>query len=163
MVLNCFKCRVSENSSVFTLITHRADRHCLGLGEHSTEITVSDVSYKARFLYVGDKKCYPIRHETASCNANTFSFPKSCSHIFFQETLKISSCKLFSQATRNVLHVVTSKILVKISAVYHQQSHDMIRITIQRPRYDTYHDTGLHWISPQNFFVKQLFIKHCIL
>lgn len=34
--------------------------------------------------------------------------------FFFQETLKISSCKLFCQATPNVLHVVTSKILVKI-------------------------------------------------
>ncbi len=41
--------------------------------------------------------------------------------------------------------------------------HDTIHITIQRPRYDTYHDTGLHWISPQNNLVKQLFIKHCIL
>ncbi len=52
---------------------------------------------------------------------------------------------------------------VLTSAVYHQQSHDTIRIMIQRPRYDTYHDTGLHWISPQKNLVKQLFIKHCIL
>ncbi len=37
------------------------------------------------------------------------------------------------------------------------------KVTIQRPRYDTYHDTGLHLISPQNNLVKQLFIKHCIL
>ncbi len=44
------------------------------------------------------------------------------------------------------------------SAVYHQQSHN----TIHRPQYDTYHDTGLHWISPQKNLGKQLFIKHCM-
>ncbi len=54
-------------------------------------------------------------------------------------TLPISASESGSQSSDN--HVIT---VMEDSAVYHQQSHDMIRITIQRPRYNTYHDTGLH-------------------
>ncbi len=58
-----------------------------------------------------------------------------------------------------ILKSRSNKIILFIRALHHQQSHD----TIQRPLYDTYHDKGLHWISPLNNLVKQLFIKHCML
>ncbi len=42
------------------------------------------------------------------------------------------------------LYSVKQEKCVDNRAVYHQQTHDTICIAIQRPQYDTYHDTALH-------------------
>ncbi len=42
------------------------------------------------------------------------------------------------------LYSVKHEKCVDNRAVYQQQTHDTIRIVIQRPQYDTYHDTALH-------------------
>ncbi len=44
---------------------------------------------------------------------------------------------------------ITSKVTIRYVSLY--RGHDM------------YHDVGLRWISPQQYLVKLLFIKHCIL